>query len=153
MCHLVLITGCDDPHTLRVALILDGKVGRCEGSRGSLQIWSTRFHWKQNKENLSNRRRSNITLCRRHRIHASLPIDVKYTDTYTYIDYTSILKYTHTLAHININIYTVLYSLSHKLSIGTVKVILENRWYIHCKNADSIVPKVIKDEIVLHWDL
>ena len=36
--YLVWVAGADDPHTLGVALVLDGEVGGGEGPRGALEV-------------------------------------------------------------------------------------------------------------------
>lgn len=47
--YLVRIAGSDDPHTLGVALILDGEIRWCKCPRRPLQIRPTCFHCKRTK--------------------------------------------------------------------------------------------------------
>lgn len=41
--YLIWVTGCDDPNTLRVALVLDGKVRRSKSARRTVQVQAARL--------------------------------------------------------------------------------------------------------------
>lgn len=42
--YLIWITGGNYPNTLRVALILDGEIGRRKSARRAVEVRPTRFH-------------------------------------------------------------------------------------------------------------